>query len=90
MSAAGGAGIWRNNLPRGVNLGEVTLSDGLRRELPDALVQRTGRRPDRDAPREALMRPLLSDGHFLKVAGALKSMSMPVLDIGRADPHAMP
>jgi len=55
-------------LLRGVNRVEVTPSDG--RELPDALVQR----PVDDQIREALMRSLLSDGHFLKTAAALKSM----------------
>jgi hypothetical protein len=71
-------------LLRDVNLGgdaEGRASPG----LPDALVQRPVDDQIRPRAREALMRSLLSDGHFLKIAGALKSMPMPVLDIGRAD-----
>jgi hypothetical protein len=44
----------------------VTLSDGL--ELPDALVQRPADDQIRARAKRALMRSLLSDGHFLKVA----------------------
>ena len=37
MSAAGGRASGSNSLLRGVNLAEVTLRDGPRQKLPDAL-----------------------------------------------------
>jgi hypothetical protein len=62
-------GLWR-----GVNLVKVTLVGRLCQELPDALVERTLDHQIGRARNEALMRSLLSDSHFLKIAGALKSM----------------
>jgi hypothetical protein len=59
-------------LRRGVNFIQMMLRFGLQRKLPDAFVESAVDDQIGTAPREALTRSVLTDGHFLRVAGARK------------------
>jgi hypothetical protein len=61
-------------LRRGVHFIQMTLRFRLRHKLLNALVESAVDDHVGRAPSAALTRSLLTDGHFLRIAGALKSI----------------
>jgi hypothetical protein len=61
-------------LRSGMDIVQVLLADRLRHELPHAFIQRSLGHEVGAGPGDGLTRSFLIDGHFLSMAGALKSI----------------